>query len=96
MILGKPVTKDIEENIRLNLATSSLDEWLLATIQTILQSCHNQLVQSHQLPSLSTNIQSVGFALVTGIKAASTALVELTVAIGGTASSKTFPTLETT
>ena len=58
MILGKPVSKDIEENIRLNLATSSLNEWLLATIQTILQSCHNQLVQSDQLPSLSTNIQT--------------------------------------
>ena len=87
MILGKPVSKDIEENIRLNLATSSLNEWLLATIQTILQSCHNQLVQSDQLPSLSTNIQtcldmlgSVGIASATGIKAASTALVELTVA----------------
>ena len=77
----------MEENLRVNLATSSMNEWLLATIQTILQSSQNQLEKTEQHKNLATNIQtcldmldSVGVASAMGIKAAATSLVELTVA----------------
>ena len=85
--LDKTLAKDMEENLRVNLATSSMNEWLLATIQTILQSSQNQLEKSEQHKNLATNIQtcldmldSVGVASAMGIKAAATSLVELTVA----------------